>query len=275
MSDIIKPPLGSQLIPGHPINDGLVGRWLFNENSGDHTYDLVDTRDIICVGTDWSVSEQGHVLDFESTENDYAYGSSNRLTGLTAQTVSMWINIESITDYHGLIAVWSGSSSTRAWATIIDSAGKLGYYINGDPASTFSKWTTNPAITTGQWYHVVCTWVPSTSMTFYLNGVLLEQFTSTIPPTMMASTVPLTFGCWGNSSEDLSDRVYSLDGKINNVSLYNRTLTSTEIAELYQNPYPGIDTGEIPIELITGALGPAAVSNYPYYYQQLLRRRYA
>ncbi len=63
----IKPPLGSIIDWSHPLADGLVGCWLFNEGSGKVILDLC-SRKINYLGSSpsWKSNSRGLYLDFQS-----------------------------------------------------------------------------------------------------------------------------------------------------------------------------------------------------------------
>ena len=89
--------------------------------------------------------------------------------------------------------------------------------------------TTGIEIAVGQWHHVALTW-DGTNARFYLNGEL--NGTKTQNPNLDA-TVPLTFG--GRASANY------MQGRIDEIAFFNKTLNITEISDIYNN---GLDQAD-------------------------------
>jgi hypothetical protein len=148
--------------------------------------------------------------------------TSNIPTGSTSYTVSTWVQFPS---------GWTGRGYSPAMVTIganatynqindfgLDQTGYL--YVNwfGTPLVT-SSWT--PGAPGSNWANFVSQWDGTTRKIWY-NGVL--QGNDTIGPTL------------GNTSDILIGNDYSgwsnwLNGNIGQVLIYNRALTSSELAQ--------------------------------------------
>ena len=63
---IIKPVLGTRLDSRHPLSQGLVGCWLFNEGAGTSVADLSGNNKYgTLIGTaGWRPTEKGMALDW-------------------------------------------------------------------------------------------------------------------------------------------------------------------------------------------------------------------
>jgi hypothetical protein len=82
------------------------------------------------------------------------------------------------------------------------------------------------ALTTGQWYHVAGTYDGSI-MRLFLNGV--QQTSTTISGSVAT-------GSWVELSHTANDE--ALDGRLDDVRVYNRALSSGEISDLAQGKHP-------------------------------------
>jgi hypothetical protein len=74
-------------------------------------------------------------------------------------------------------------------------------------------------LTTGTFYHLACTW-DGTNLKLYINGSQNQSVAQTITPA--PNTSPLYIGQFGASSDFAS-------GVIDDVRLYNRALSATEV----------------------------------------------
>jgi len=84
-------------------------------------------------------------------------------------------------------------------------------------------------LTIGTWYFISATWDTGGTMTLYLNGSSVATNTST--GTYSLSMTPrLTIGTWWDSP--LSG---TLKGKVDEVGIWSRALSSSEITELYNS----------------------------------------
>ena len=140
-------------------------------------------------------------------------------TSTTTITISIWFNLTTLPGNKSLIYNGVGSSD--------------GYGLNmgaGGTASTLYVFFGNvsldvvraPNIQTNTWYNAVYTrtTTPSVLNSLYVNGVLLSTNTTLSPNTPTTSTT-------------LSVSVASLNGKISIASMYNRTLSATEVLQNY------------------------------------------
>jgi len=93
---LVKPPLGVQLIPGHPMNRGLVGWWLMNEGTGGTIYDLRGNGNYGTLegDTHWVSGQHGPCLSFDGG-GDYVDVTSSSLLSLPQTfnfTLTFWFN---------------------------------------------------------------------------------------------------------------------------------------------------------------------------------------
>jgi hypothetical protein len=114
-------------------------------------------------------------------------------------------------------------------------------------------------LTTGVWYHVAA--VRGSNFTqLYVNGRLERQMTVTFPQDY--GTLPIYFGTSGQSYWD-----HKLKGSMDEVSLYNRALSATEIAAVYAAGAAGKCQGVVPATLLAKTLlsmnGALAVTQVP------------
>jgi hypothetical protein len=85
----------------------------------------------------------------------------------------------------------------------------------------------------GLWYYVVATW-DATTVSIYVNGQLDISTPNTIGA-VRASSGPLIIGAQLDNLEDTFYGDLGFNGIITGVNVFNRALTSTEIASRYQN----------------------------------------
>ena len=110
--------------------------------------------------------------------------------------------------------LWNDSYGMYAWQGGID------FWVNDDANDVFTT-----ALPANSWTHVAGTYDGST-IKIYMNGVLADSFAYAGP--LIHSTAPLLIGDAAGTGN------YHWNGGLDEVALYNRALTGTEILEHYQ-----------------------------------------
>jgi hypothetical protein len=223
------PPVGSIDIepvtaPGSGVvPPGAVGYWKFDEGSGNTAFDETDNdNDGTINGASWTTGKSGNALNFDGN-GDYVEvpaSSSLDFNGATQYTFQAWIKSP----------LTSGESSGlfRQWELgDLDTGVGLWYKASGDSyridikTSSWQVFTINSAnIPADTWTHITFTFNAGT-LKAYQNGVLLE--THTTSGTTLAASGKLRLGA------------FSYNGLIDEIVIYNRALSESEIQDLYNS----------------------------------------
>ncbi len=214
---------------------GLVGYWPMDEGSGGTAYDAsgnnnVGTITIGASGTQTTVAQAwanatpsrvGIGLNFDGTD-DYAWiadASANHLT--SSFTFSAWINPSAYSSENIIF----NKENTYEWA--IDTTQNVRWAIN----NTTPGWnwiSTGLSAPTSQWNYFVITYDGNSVLT-YKNGVLGNTY-SGASGSLVPNGNELLIGARGNTSP-----ASFFIGKIDDVRIYNRALSATEIQNLYNS----------------------------------------
>jgi len=225
----MKPQLGSQLNCEHPLAAGLVAYWPMNEGGGQAIYDLSGNNNTGTItNAVWRPAKFGNGLYFDGT-GDYAKiepcPDSLKFVG-GKFTVVAWIYPQE--DAFNIICGNDQNTSSGGWAFAQYTTGSLLLYI----ASAFKQSTTN-ILTLNAWNQVVVTYDNSIKICrFYVNGVFINQ------PSAFAYNLGYTAGrpfAIGIDPRNYAGQEYN--GLIDNVMIYKRALTASEIAQLYREPF--------------------------------------
>jgi hypothetical protein len=227
------------------INDGLVAFYPFNSNANDQSG----------YGNHCSVNGATLTIDrFGNSNSAYKFdgvndyldcGNPNSLKITGPITISAWIEVDGYsTDNQGIVAKYDGPLNQRSYNLHInnqlracgtDVLNAAGFIVSTDGEAvagcsshqTYLSGTT--ALSTTKWTHVVGVFNPNNSMDIYIDGILNAHTNTDIISDIYDSTAKLIIGCQ-----------YSLEAKnlfkgtIDDVRIYNRALTSSEIIELYR-----------------------------------------
>jgi hypothetical protein len=200
------------------VTEGLVSRYTFDSDASDSVGDndgtLTDGASIVSDG------ERGYVLSLDGT-NDYVNLPTTGLTGGRSElTLCMWVKPDetaatnTIWDEHNNW-YWEFSVRQDTWATRDSSTGTEGSR-NNDLAM--------PSLGSGSWRHLAVVYsVSAGTKEIYIDG---ESVTST-----GVSVDALTSDRSGAYIGRPSDGDY-FDGRIDDVRLYNRALSDSEIGTL-------------------------------------------
>jgi len=236
---------------------GLTAHYAFNEGSGTAIADSSGNglSGTLYGGTWITGRSSGNAISFDGT-NDYVQipasgeAAPSQIANLSEGSISIWFKFEGTAGTTGIFypAFYLGPSpevsSTRAGLIIEvghkgiwNTSQELFYTVtlagSSEPVLCFDSGSN---LNDGQWYHFVVT-VSSSGNTGYLNGTEMigrEYNFSNASGTEFLSSVAsgiLAIGC-GRSAID--QQFYYFRGTIDDVRIYNRALTATEVQQLYE-----------------------------------------
>jgi len=220
---------------------GAVAIWHLNEGSGGSAMDATSNHnDGTLHGASWSSrGVASAALSFDGGDRVEVPDSVslNPTTGLTVEawlkwdidpaTGDQWANVVDKDKDNGYQLQFSGTSKAGPVNNAFEFA------VKTDVERRF-VWS-NTSVQSGRWYHVVGTYsAAEKSIRIYANGVLESTMLingTTVNPTVL----PLTMGC-RQKSLGVYDRYFH--GSIDEVYIYGRALSQTEVSMRYVNTRP-------------------------------------
>ena len=209
------------------LSDGLVGYWKFDEGVGTTSADSSGNNSLATFGAgdsspSWGNGKYGTGTSFDGI-NDYATSSDlNSVEGLSSMSVQAWIKPNNITSDKKFAAkenVWYFFTNTCLGSN------QVGFVIHGKNSCIESE-AVNTGITLNQWSHVIAVYENNTTK-LYLNGSLVDSAESITMPT---SDYSFSIGAKDNDGSSFGS---FFDGLIDEVRIYNRALSPTEVKQLY------------------------------------------
>lgn len=178
------------------------------------------------------------VADFTLANSEFlsiANGGSVGLCGPSAFTISAWVNIDDVSQYHEIAACFDSAGSQRAFIFRTQVAtGQLHFliYPSGNGIGGRSI-TTASGLSPGTTYHVVARYNGS-HLQIFVDGTSVASTSYT--GAIHQSTSPFGIGFRANGSS-------YMDGKIGMLGYWSRGLTDSEVTSLYDsgNPVPYAD----------------------------------
>jgi concanavalin A-like lectin/glucanase superfamily protein len=211
-----------------PVPSGLIGWWKGEGN-------VINAAGTTPAGTlkngaAYAAGEVGQAFSLDGTD-DYVEVPDNNLWGFGSNpfTIELWVNFDVVkigtlaNPGQVFVANDDGGFSNNKWFFALG-AGVLFFHINDSAGSSLS-WIGQISFSplAGQWYHLAVT-RNGTLYTFYVNGASIGTGNSSFMVTN--PNAPLTIGF-------AEPAVGLLDGRIDEVSIYNRALNASEIQNIY------------------------------------------
>jgi len=221
------------------IFDDNIMYWDFNEGSGTNLEDITGNgHDGTLYGGlsgNWtSDGILGNALNFTADDNNYVNYTSPFVQNWT---ISFWVKLNVVGIEH---TVWSRGTTLDHYIGFDDIADRISIEFN----NTADVFTTTD-IDANVWMHFVITMYENGSGDIYKNGSLIEAH---------------DFGTGSGITDDtwefgryVSDR-NALDGILDEIGIWNRTLTLSEVGELYNSGSGlarGAATATVTINLLT------------------------
>jgi len=208
------------------LSDGLVGYWKMDEGVGTTTTDSSGNN---ITGTfsgstlpDWSSGKYGVGVSFNGVNNYIDIGNSSPIRNFTNQiTVSVWAKYSAYGgggQSYSVLAV-----KGTPWTFLMENpSNKIRFRVTagGQDLAAADSQTHN----LNQWYHFVGTY-DGQNIKMYKDGMLV----GTTPATgnLGVNDVSAKIGTFTGTT-------YNFNGLIDEVRIYNRALSSTEVYQLYE-----------------------------------------
>ena len=206
------------------VTDGLVfyvdaansKSYVSGSNSVDNLRDTLTNTATLINGVSFD-SANGGSFDFDG-QDDYMTTNINANDYQTAFTVLFWVNFEAF-GASGNIPIGRHYGSERFYFGVQDST-----YMKAGIGDAFTYNSIAHGLSTGEWSNF-CYTRSGTTNTLYINTVQKGTFTSNWSGT---NTTQVYIGALNNSGAS-----QYLNGKLANIQIYNRALSTEEILQNY------------------------------------------
>lgn len=226
------------------LSTSLVSYWELEEASGTRvdSHSSNDLTEVNTVGSGTGIIGMG--ADFISANSESLYSSNVFvMTNANSMSINGWVNATSLVTNGGIFCRWG--SSAKGHLVRITAAGAVQAYV-GDGSNTRGFVTGSTNVADGDWHMVTFVWDASADkQTLYVDGV--DQGSVASAQTISQSTAKFEIG-----DNDVGGSASPWDGLIDEVGVWSKVLTSTEVTDLYNS-----GTG-IPYDAGGGGGGAAA-----------------
>ena len=191
--------------------------YLLPDLSGRGNHGVLTNMD---AGTDWPAAAvrgvHGRVLDFDGSNDRVAIGAA-AVTGAPL-TISAWVNVADFSADRSYVAIHSAFGSRFLLYN------RFFFVTNGGSFSQAALPTTPP---TNTWFHLVAIESSTSARKIVYNASQEATATGTIAPTGI-NAVQIGADSLSGTSQSFHN------GRIGEVAIYNRALSSAEVLDLYR-----------------------------------------
>ncbi|MFH0817545.1 MAG: LamG-like jellyroll fold domain-containing protein [Candidatus Micrarchaeota archaeon] len=215
--------------------NGLVGYWMLDEGAGTVAGDSSGNgNDGLVYNPVWTTGKFGNALQFDNTAYKRVYTPHTiSLITKNAVTVSAWVQPAGPSgDHQVILAKWYDESSNFIGSYVLElqPTGVTPQFVvrrSGDLLVQTAVSSTN--LVAGQWTHVTGTYDGAT-IKIYVNGALTGSVA--LAGVINLGSQPVMIGAHSYGSA-IDQNIFN--GKIDDVKLFNRTLSQEEISLEYSN----------------------------------------
>ena len=228
------------------IDPDLVGFWKMEEGVGANLVDISgngnDATIVNSSGITWVTGKDGLALKLNGSEGRYGIVNHSHSINISeAITISAWIRPSALANKFILT-----KGGPDGYDLAIFESGQVEFRINRESNGSSYRLRSNQTypIDGITWMHIVATF-DGTKSTIYINGQE-DNSASFAPTTINTNTTPLQIGARNNKNR--------WDGDLDEIKLYKRALSGTEILSLYigEMQIPDAPTLVFPSILATG-----------------------
>lgn len=215
------PVAGDEGVLEQDIINGLAGYWKFDEAGGSWAYDFSGNGNLGSLvnsptRTASASCKAGMCLSFNGTSNYVNIPGIDIQFGSDDFTISAWVNPASFSAVGDILSDANGNVVFRVGGAygsraILFLNGWINYRYSGNFSA--ETWTYLVYVKEGQTLHA------------YVNGVLADS--------TLGGAIPTTVGGMGSLNIGYLNSYFS--GKIDDLRIYNRALSATEITQLYNS----------------------------------------
>ena len=212
---------------------GLVGYWPFEEGSGTSTADKSGNGNNGTLtnmdGSDWDSSTKadldftnGYSLDFDGSDDYITVANDATLRLAGDLTIGAWVQFDDSSKSNAIVAFGNPNNADEYWFSLNSNSVKL-------QTNNVDYWQYAFTPSTSTWYHMLWKRSGSTN-SLYIDGD--EKATATYSTGFTDTSVALEIGGTASSGNDI-------DGRMDDVRIYNRALSDWEIQQLVDGLRPG------------------------------------
>jgi uncharacterized protein (TIGR02145 family) len=221
-------------LPEYLPSDGLIGWWPFSGSANDESGNGLDGIVLGAEATEDRFGQVDGAYAFSRLHPNVIQVASNPFLDFNEDiTISVWARLNSHAEVgqHGYNHYVTGVGEASHRFVLANNVNGLYFYF-----SPIDAIVTEELPPLNEWFSLVTSYsfgedVNTRVCKFYLNGILIEEI-STSQPLIANAIASLRFGSYGDATHD------RMDGKLDDIGIWNRALTDAEVMALYLGEPP-------------------------------------
>ena len=215
-------------VPGYVPKDSLKGWWPFSGNANDASvYANHGTLNGPTLTTD-RFGNPNSAYSFDGVNDDINLGVNSQINKLNNLFTISFFLLKKDLNSSMIIGNIDSSIVGNGWRFNIRTTTILEASIRNS-ANWYPSYSTSNSISQNIWIHIVCV-RNNTTMKIYLNGILNS---TTNIGTVSLNNNPNAVTKLGKQWANLNPNFESLNGKLDDLGIWNRALTQQEVESLY------------------------------------------
>ena len=176
-------------------------------------------------------------LDFNGVDMYAELGNVTSLNGSAVASWSFWVNRDDVTNFEVPISQY-GSGNDRLFYLRFVGNNRIDFFIKG--SVMWKDTSLNVTFANNTWYNIVVTYNGATSggankCNLYINGVKETNTQGSNISTMPSSTTNFNIG---RNQKNASDYDNFFDGQVDEIALFDKELTQSEVTAIYNSGTP-------------------------------------
>lgn len=225
----LNKPVTNNVVPSDLLS-GLIGYWKFDEADGTTAYDETDNENN-GVAQNLSVNSDdakiGKAYDFTATNSRVYIPFDESIELDSSLTISLWVKIDVLGAYQLMQTYNNNYAQQYDYLLSVNSAGRIRFYCQNTDETLLQSYTNEGILSTDTYYHIVAIAKTGEPLKIYLNNVDVVTTASANWSGVFGVKSIISIG--GNGTNT------GLNGRLDEVSIYNRVLTADEVEELYNS----------------------------------------
>ena len=181
-------------------------------------------------------------LDFNGVDMYAELGNVTSLNGSTLASWSFWVNRDDVTRFEVPISQ-GGSGNDRLFYLRFVGNNRIDFFIKG--SVMWKDTSLNVTFANNTWYNIVVTYNGATSgnsnkCNLYINGVKETNTQGSNITTMPSSTTNFNIGRLQSGASSYNN---FFDGNVDEIALFDKELSQSEVTAIYNSGVPGDLTG--------------------------------
>ena len=214
---------GATAIGTNPTTTDLFAWWKLEDVNDAHGSNTLTNNGT----TTFTAGYNDNAATFNGS-SQYLSVAANGVFPTGAQTWACWIKVGTVGATQDCMTWW-GASGQRTMTLLQLSAGEIVVAVTGDGSTVINAQSTL-TVPAGTWVHVAAVYVPSTSLTLYINGTQADQDTTSVPSALHDSTTDFAIGARAVPSN-------YFDGQVDDACIFSKALSADEVQWLVHNTY--------------------------------------